>query len=73
MPVLCDAKVRVLKPRDKPGKQADFDDLFVLVNPGGSKLWRFKYRWQGKEKLLSFGRYPYFSLKQAREKRDAAR
>jgi integrase len=73
MPVLSDAKVRALKPRDKPYKQADFDGLFVLVNPGGSKLWRFKYRWQGKEKLLSFGRYPDLSLKQARDKRDVAR
>jgi integrase len=47
--------------------------LFVLVNPNGSKLWRFKYRWMGKEKLLSFGKYPDLSLKQARDKRDEAR
>ncbi|MVO18487.1 tyrosine-type recombinase/integrase [Parasedimentitalea huanghaiensis] len=73
MPVLGDAKIRALKPKDRPYKQADFDDLFVLVNPGGSKLWRFKYRWMRKEKLLSFGRYPELSLKQARGKRDQAR
>ncbi|MBO6867259.1 MAG: integrase arm-type DNA-binding domain-containing protein [Thalassococcus sp.] len=73
MPILSDAKVRALKPMDKPYKRADFDGLFVLVNPNGSKLWRFKYRWMKKEKLLSFGKYPNLSLKQAREKRDAAR
>ncbi|KJZ21498.1 Arm DNA-binding domain-containing protein [Tritonibacter mobilis] len=43
-----DAKVRALKPEEKPYKQADFDGLSLLVNPGGSKLWRFKYRWMGK-------------------------
>ncbi len=48
MPVLSDAKVRALKPKEKPYKQADFDGLLILVNPGGSKLWRFKYRWMGK-------------------------
>lgn len=68
-----DAKVRALKPEEKPYKQADFDGLFLLVNPGGSKLWRFKYRWMGKEKLLSFGKYPDLSLKQARDQRDDAR
>ena len=73
MPVLSDAKIRALKPKEKPYKQADFDGLFLLVNPGGSKLWRFKYRWMDKEKLLSFGKYPDLSLKQARDKRDAAR
>ncbi|WP_371261691.1 tyrosine-type recombinase/integrase [Ruegeria sp. TM1040] len=73
MPVLSDAKIRALKPKEKPYKQADFDGLFLLINPGGSKLWRFKYRWMDKEKLLSFGKYPDLSLKQARDKRDAAR
>jgi hypothetical protein len=73
MPVLSDAKVRALKPKERPYKPADFDGLFVLVNPNGSKLWRFKYRWMGKEKLLSFGKYPDLSLKQARDKRDEAR
>lgn len=58
MPILSDAKVRALKPMDKPYKRADFDGLFVLVNPNGSKLWRFKYRWMKKEKLLSFVQYP---------------
>ena len=43
------------------------------VNPSGSKLWRFKYRLDGKENLLSIGAYPAISLAQARQARDAAR
>ncbi|WP_241481051.1 tyrosine-type recombinase/integrase [Ruegeria sp. ANG-S4] len=73
MAVLSDAKIRALKPKDKPFKTADFDGLFVLTKPNGSKLWRFKYRWLGKEKLLALGKYPDVSLKQARSKRDDAR
>lgn len=48
-------------------------ELFLLVTPNGSKYWRMKYRFNGKEKLLSFGTYPETSLKEARNKRDAAR
>ena len=44
-----------------------------MINPTGSKLWRFKYRFAGKEKLLSFGRYPDIGLKDARVLRDKAR
>ncbi|WP_171230688.1 integrase arm-type DNA-binding domain-containing protein [Ruegeria sp. HKCCA4008] len=73
MSVLSDAKIRALKPKDKPFKTADFDGLFLLTKPNGSKLWRFKYRWLGKEKLLALGKYPDVSLKQARSKRDEAR
>lgn len=39
---LTDLKVKKLKPKDKPYKVFDFDGLFILVNPAGSKLWRFK-------------------------------
>ncbi|MFP5479548.1 MAG: tyrosine-type recombinase/integrase [Alphaproteobacteria bacterium] len=70
---LSDTAVRNLKPREKPYKVADFDGLFVLVKPSGSRLWQFKYRIGGKEKLLSIGPYPETSLAQARAKRDAAR
>ena len=45
----------------------------MLVSPTGGKLWRFKYRWQGKERELSLGGYPNVSLKEARERRDEAR
>lgn len=70
---LTDLKIKNLKPKEKAYKIADFDGLFMLVNPNGSKLFRFKYRFNGKEKLLSFGKYPYISLLQAREMRDDAR
>jgi integrase len=70
---LTDLKIKNLKPKEKAYKTADFDGLFVLVNPSGSKLFRFKYRFNGKEKLLSFGKYPDISLLQAREMRDEAR
>jgi len=70
---LSDVKIRNLKPQSKPYKVADFDGLFVVVNPKGSKLWRFKYRLDGKEKLLSIGAYPEVTLQQARKVRDAAR
>lgn len=70
---LSDAAVRNLKPREAQYKVADFDGLFVLVKPTGARLWRFKYRIGGKEKLLSIGPYPETSLAEARARRDAAR
>lgn len=57
---LTDARIRALKPRKKPFKTADFDGLMILTKPNGSKLWHFKYRLDGKEKLLAFGAYPGF-------------
>jgi len=58
---------------DKPLKLFDGGGLYLLVNPNGSRWWRFKYRYLGKEKLLSFGTYPDISLKDARDRRDEAR
>jgi len=51
----------------------DGGGLYLLLNPNGSKWWRLKYRYEGKEKLLSLGVYPDTGLADAREKRDAAR
>ena len=70
---LTDLKIRKAKPRLKPYKMGDGGGLFLLVKPGGGKLWQQKYRFLGKEKLLSHGQYPEVTLAQAREKRDAAR
>lgn len=70
---LSDATIRSVKPREKSYKVSDFDGLFVLVKPTGSRLWQFKYRLDGKEKLLSIGPYPEISLAEARAARDAAR
>ena len=59
--------------RDKPFKLVDGRGLHILVCPTGGKLWRLKYRFGGKEKLLSFGPYPATSLATARRKRDEAK
>ena len=72
---LTDTAVRNAKAEGKPRKVADEKGLFLLVTPkeSGGKWWRFKYRFGGKEKLLSLGIYPDVSLKAARERRDEAR
>jgi integrase len=70
---LSDTTIRKAKPDAKPLKLFDGGGLFLLLNPNGSKWWRLKYRFDGKEKLLSLGTYPEVSLKKAREKRDEAR
>ncbi|GHV49915.1 integrase [Deltaproteobacteria bacterium] len=70
---LTDTAIRAVKPSDKQQKLFDERGLFLLVAPTGSKIWRFKYRFQGKEKLISFGHYPDVSLKDAREKATEAR
>lgn len=64
---LTDIAIRGTKPRQKPFKIYDRDGLFLLVNPGGSKLWRWRYRVNGKEKLMALGEYPFVSLGHARE------
>lgn len=66
---LTDTTVRNVKPRSKPFKLADGEGLYLYVSPAGAKSWRFKYRFYGKEKLLTFGLYPEISLSAAREKR----
>jgi integrase len=72
---LSDAAIRNAKPKDKPYKLFDGDGLFLLVTPkgGGGKWWRFKYRFNGKEKLISFGTYPETGLAEARERKREAR
>ncbi|MEW8286491.1 MAG: integrase arm-type DNA-binding domain-containing protein [Candidatus Thiodiazotropha endolucinida] len=70
---LTDTAVRRAKPHDKARKLFDGGGLFLLINPNGSKYWRFKYRFHGVEKLLALGVYPDVTLKSARDKRDAAR
>ncbi|WP_415886009.1 tyrosine-type recombinase/integrase [Neptuniibacter sp. QD37_6] len=60
-------------PKEKDYKLSDEKGLFLLIKKSGAKYWRMKYRFQGKEKLLSFGVFPEITLKKAREKRDEAR
>ena len=70
---LSDIKLRNLKSGDKPYKVSDFEGLFVLVKVSGAKSWRFKYRTDGKERLLVIGDYPAVSLAKARQSRDLAK
>lgn len=70
---LTDTAVRSAKPRKKPYKIYDSDGLFLLVTPTGNKWWRLKFRFGGKEKLLSLGVYPEITLKEARARRDLER
>lgn len=70
---LTDTTVRNAKPRQKPYKLGDAGGLFLLVQPSGGKLWRLKYRVDGREKKLSLGKYPDVSLASARAARDAAK
>ena len=70
---LSDAKVRNAKPKDKSYKISDGDGLFLLIMPNGSKYWRLKYFFGGKEKLLALGVYPDVALADARERRAHAR
>lgn len=65
--------LRNIKASDVPFKLADGGGLFLLVQPNGSKLWRMKYRFIGRERLLSFGPYPTVGLAEARAKRDEAK
>lgn len=65
--------IRNTKPAAKPVKISDGGGLYLLVQPHGAMLWRLKYRYLGKERVLSFGAYPIVSLADAREKRDAAK
>ena len=70
---LNDLKVRTSKPKEKPYKLSDIDGLYLLVTEKGHKWWRFRYRFDGKEKLLSLGTYPEISLADARTRRHEAR
>lgn len=64
---LSEFAIRAAKPRERPNRLADSGGLHLLVQPDGSRLWRMKYRVDGKEKSLAFGSYPQVSLAKARE------
>ncbi|WP_411341755.1 integrase arm-type DNA-binding domain-containing protein [Sphingopyxis sp. J-6] len=70
---LTDVAIRNAKPKAKPFKLGDSLGLFLLVQPSGGKLWRLKYRIDGREKKLGLGTYPEVSLSEARRRRDDAR
>ncbi len=70
---LSEIQVRTAKPQKKQITLFDGGGLYLLVTPTGGKLWRFKYRFESKQKLLSMGSYPEISLADARQRRDEAR
>lgn len=70
---LTDKTIKNAKPKDKPYKLADGGGMYLEVMPNGSKLWRIKYRYLGKETRMSLGAYPLVSLAEARDKRDTAK
>ncbi|MHB8848161.1 MAG: tyrosine-type recombinase/integrase [Burkholderiales bacterium] len=70
---LTDTKIRNAKPGAKPVKMYDERGLYLEIPPTGSKRWRFRYKFDGKEKLISLGVYPEISLKDARISREEAR
>lgn len=70
---LTETQAKNAKPRERAYKLADSEGLFLLVQPNGTRLWRMKYRFAGKEKLLSFGAYPALGIAAARDKRKAAK
>jgi integrase len=70
---LTDSTIKNAKPTATQYKLHDEKGLFAIVRPTGGKLWRFKYRFQGKEQQLSLGTYPEVSLKDARKRLNEAR
>jgi len=63
---LTDTQIKQAKPRLKDSWLADERGLRLLIKPNGSKYWRLKYRYLGKQKTLALGVYPTVSLKEAR-------
>lgn len=71
--MLIDRDIQRAKPKDKAYRLSDARGLHLMVTPTGGKLWRYKYRYQGQEKLMSFGPYPDVTLAIARERHAMAR
>jgi len=70
---LTDTEIKRAKATEKAYSMGDGGGLYLWVKPTGGKLWRWSYRFEGKEKLMSFGKYPDVSLAQARERHSEAR
>ncbi|HBA8955617.1 TPA: tyrosine-type recombinase/integrase [Escherichia coli] len=70
---LTDAKIRTLKPSDKPFKVSDSHGLYLRIKPGSSRHWYLKYRISGKESRIALGAYPAISLSDARQQREGIR
>jgi len=71
--MLTEVKIRTFKPSEKSVRLSDERGLYLEVTPNGGRWWRLRYRFGGKEKLISLGTYPDTGLRAARQRRDAAR
>ncbi len=69
---LTELAIKHLKPKPTVYRVADAGGLCLEVSPTGSKLWRYRYRYQGKEQMRALGKYPTLSLSDARKDRDKA-
>lgn len=70
---LTDLKIKNLKAKTNTYRAYDSQGLYIQITPSGGKLWRWKYRYMGKEQVLALGKYPTIQLSQARKLRDEAR
>ena len=70
---LTDIQIRQAKPGEKPRKLSDERGLFIEIRPTGAKLWRYRYKIEGKENVFALGEYPEMGLADARAERDKAR
>src|SRR5258705_13917489 len=65
---ITDTEIKRAKPEQKPYSMSDSGGLHLEITPAGGKLWRWKYRFEGKEKLMALGKYPQISLALARKR-----
>lgn len=70
---MTNTAIKAAQSRSQSYKLFDGKGLFLSVEPSGGKLWRLKYRYDGKEKKLALGAFPETGLKEARVRRDEAR
>lgn len=66
-------QIDAAKPKDRPYRMLDSNGLYLYVPVSGKKVWQFRYKIDGKEKVLTVGKYPLMSLQEAREKAWSAR
>jgi hypothetical protein len=71
--MITDIKLKAAKPKERDYRISDGQGLTLMVRKNGSKLWQFRYQFEGKPKTASLGPYPLISLAEAREKRDELR
>ena len=70
---LTELTIKNLKPKETSYRKADSGGLVLEITPSGGKLWRWRYYFNGKQQVLSLGKYPAISLSKARKLRDEAR